>query len=119
MGFTQKEKRQHYNDVYKGKKPVKKPSKFEPQRQIDYAKGQADSRNEAAAIFKYSNSTQEERDGYKQRQTIKRQETMTGACKVCGKPCNPKYERCYDCFKAGKTVPAAPAPKKSKKSPNG
>jgi len=124
MGFTQKEKRQHYNDVAKKKKPVKNPSKFEPQRQIDYARGQADSRNEAAAIYKYHNSTPEQREGYKQRQTIARQAALTGKCKVCGKPCAEKYERCYDCFKAGKTVPA-PAPvvkpekKTAKKSPNG
>ena len=120
MGFTQKEKRQHYNDVAKGKKPVKNPSKFEPQRQVDYARGQADSRNEAAAIFKYKNSTEEEREGYKQRQTIRRESQLTGKCKVCGKPCKPEYERCYDCFKAGKPIPVAKPEKKSgKKSPNG
>ena len=117
MGFTQKEKRQHYNDVANKKKPVKNPSKFEPQRQLDYARGQADSRNEAAAIFKYKNSTPEQREGYKQRQAIARQSQLTGKCKVCGKPCKPDYGQCYECFKAGKLAPAAP--KKGKKSPNG
>ena len=116
MAFSQKEKRQHYNDVAKGKKPVKTPSKFEPQRQVDYARGQADSRNEAAAIYKSKNSTPEQREGYKQRMAIKREAALTAKCKICGSPCDPKYDRCYACFKAGKTVPAAPAAVKSAKA---
>jgi len=49
--FTPEEKRVHYRAVSKGEKPTKTPSKLEPQRQRDYAKGQVDARDEAAAIW--------------------------------------------------------------------
>jgi len=54
-GFTQQEKRRHYGEVSRGEKPVKTPSKFEPQRQRDYAKGQVDARDEAASIYGRTN----------------------------------------------------------------
>ena len=49
--FTQQEKRNHYRGVSKGEIPPKDPSKFGPQNQIDYAKGQVDARDEAAQIW--------------------------------------------------------------------
>jgi len=100
--FTQKEKREHYNKVAKKEKSIKDPSKFSPQTQIDYARGQAHARNEHAAIFKYHNSTQEQRDAYKERQAIRRQTTLTGTCKKCGQPCGATYQQCYACNKASK-----------------
>jgi len=51
--FSQREKRKHYSDVAKGKKPTKKDSKFSKQEQIAYAKGQANARNESAGLFKW------------------------------------------------------------------
>ena len=115
--FTQKEKREHYNAVARKEKPVKDPSRFSPQTQLDYARGQAHARNEAAAIFKHNNSTPEEREGYKQRMAIKREATLTSKCKVCSKPCDPKYAQCYACYKAGhrgSAVSSAPTPVSAK-----
>ena len=78
--FSQKEKRAHYNAVAKGEKPVKDPSKFPPQSQKDYARGQADARNEAAAIFMSRNATPEQKAAHKERKAA----ALTGKCAVCG-----------------------------------
>jgi len=101
--FTQKQKREHYNAVAKGDKPVKDPSKYPAQTQKDYARGQAHARNEASALYKYHNSTEEQRNAYKERQAIRRQSTLTGTCKKCGQPCGATYQQCYACNKANKT----------------
>lgn len=65
--FGQKEKRQHYTDVAKGTKPVKKDSKFSKKEQLAYARGQRDARNESARICAYKNATPEQREDYKQK----------------------------------------------------
>jgi hypothetical protein len=101
--FSQKEKRAHYNAVAKGEKPVKAPSKFPPQSQKDYARGQADARNEAAAIYMGRNSTPEQTAAYRERKAA----ALTGKCGVCGKPCGSKYKQCYACYKSGNTAPIA------------
>lgn len=115
MAFNQKEKREHYNAVAKGQKPVKDPSKFKPEIQVSYAKGQADARNESAAIYKYNQSTPQQRDEHKANQAAKRAATLTSKCKSCGKPCDSKYATCYACFKSGKNAPTATQPTKPKK----
>lgn len=71
--FGQKEKRQHYTDVAKGTKPVKKNSKFSKKEQLAYARGQRDARNESARICAYKNSTPEQREEYAAKQKAARE----------------------------------------------
>ena len=73
FGFSAKEKRDHYNKVAKGEKPVKENSKFSKAEQIAYARGQRDARNESLRMYAYKNATQEERDEYAYKQQIKRE----------------------------------------------
>jgi len=100
--FSQKEKRAHFNAVARKEKAVKTPSKYSEQSQIDYARGQANARNEAAAIYRHRNSTLEQREEYKHQQALKRQATLIGTCTLCGKPCGATYKQCYACNKASK-----------------
>lgn len=62
-----KQKREHYASVARGETPVKKGSKFSKKEQIAYAKGQLDARNESVRMYKYKNSTPEERAEYKRK----------------------------------------------------
>jgi len=65
QSFNPQEKREHYRAVSRGQKATKYPSKFEPQRQKDYAKGQVDARDEAASIWGRKNfPNREERQVY-------------------------------------------------------
>lgn len=72
--FSLREKRRHYTDVASGKKDVKKDSKFSPEEQRAYARGQRDALNEAARITKWKNSTPEENAAYKERKRKEREE---------------------------------------------
>lgn len=63
--IMQKEKLQHYSEVAKGLKAVKSESKFSEAEQRAYARGQRDARNENNRLFKWKNSTPEEREAYK------------------------------------------------------
>ena len=74
FGFSAKEKRDHYNKVAKGEKPVKENSKFSKAEQIAYARGQRDARNEGLRMYAYKNATQEDRDAYAYKQQLKREE---------------------------------------------
>lgn len=69
---SQKEKRIHYTQVANGTKSVKQDSKFTPEQQIAYARGQRDARNEAARITAYKNSTTEQRKAYKEKKAAER-----------------------------------------------
>lgn len=70
--FSMSQKREHYASVAKGETPVKKDSKFSKKEQIAYAKGQRDARNESVRMYKYKNSTPEERAAYKQKRRADR-----------------------------------------------
>lgn len=62
--FSMKQKKEHYTAVANGSKSVKNGSKFSEAEQIAYARGQRDARNESVRVFKYKNSTPEERAEY-------------------------------------------------------
>lgn len=49
--FSWKEKRKHYTAVANGTKPVKANSKFTPEEQRAYARGQRDAMNDQAVGF--------------------------------------------------------------------
>lgn len=72
--FSLKEKRKHYTDVASGKKLVKLNSKFTPEEQQAYARGQRDALNESARIFKWKISSPEERAAYKEQKRKERAE---------------------------------------------
>ena len=65
MRFNLKAKRDHYIKVANGTKPVKASSKFSPEEQLAYARGQRDARNEQIRIFAFLKATPEQRAAYK------------------------------------------------------
>lgn len=80
--FSLKEKRKHYTAVANGSKPTKASSKYSDAEQRAYARGQRDALNENARIYKYKNSTPDERAAYKaqkrqEREAYKAQKTET------------------------------------------
>lgn len=84
FGFSQKEKREHYNGIVKGTVPVKKDSKFSPAEQIAYARGQADARNESARICAYKKATPIQRKAYKEEKAKKRAEFKAKSSRSSG-----------------------------------
>ena len=64
--FSGKEKREHYNAIARGEKPVKGDTFQEQAINAAYAAGQAHARNEAARIFAF-NKTKAEGGTWKNR----------------------------------------------------
>ena len=74
--FTWKEKRKHYTDVANGTKPVKANSKFTPEEQRAYARGQRDAMNDAAVghmLGKNSTLSEAEKLSFKEKRKAARQ----------------------------------------------
>ncbi len=71
-GFSLKEKLAHYTAVAKGEKPTKAKSKFTEAEQKAYARGQRDARNESRRVWKNKNSTELEKQAYKDKKAAER-----------------------------------------------
>ena len=70
--FSNKEKREHYDNVASGKKATKKDSKFSAKEQRIYAKGRVDEMKEQSARYKSSHATEQEKRKYREEQRRKR-----------------------------------------------
>ena len=71
-GFTLNEKLKHYTEVATGAKPTKDGSKFTDAEQRAYARGQRDARNESRRVWKNKNSTDIEKQAYKDKKAAER-----------------------------------------------
>ena len=72
--FFRKEKHEHYTKVAKGKEKVKKNSKFTEAEQRAYARGRMDQVNEDRANYAYKNSSEKQRQAYKEQRARERAE---------------------------------------------
>ncbi len=72
--FSLKEKLSHYTAVAKGEKPTKTDSKYSDAEQKAYARGQRDARNESRRVWKSKNSTDLEKQAYKDKKAAERAE---------------------------------------------
>ena len=72
--FSLKEKLAHYTAVAKGEKATKADSKYSDAEQKAYARGQRDARNESRRVWKSKNSTELEKQAYKDKKAAERAE---------------------------------------------
>lgn len=72
--FGLKDKLKHYTAVAKGEKAVKADSKYSEAEQRAYARGQRDARNESQRVWKSKNSTDKEKQAYKDKKAAERAE---------------------------------------------